>query len=588
MKAFYSKLSLAVLSLLVVVIAPLAAQEVQPAEGTLGAGEGAPVVEPNFGGDIATLNPILVADGPSQDVVNRLFPFLLAGDPDTGLPVKGGDGGMALDWTVSDDGLTYTYTLRDDWKWTDGTTVTSADYKYAFDAITSGDIDSRTAASITNIAGVEAPDPTTLVVTFKTRDCAALNVSGYVPFVPAHKYQTVYPTFADMTTDSPYNLAPEVTAGDFDFANFRAGEQVTLLANQDYPDAQLGYIVPEGYVYKQVADQTVGVEQFLAGDVTIIDSVPDDRAADLKERGDRGELIYKEAPSKSWHYIIFNTADPSNPQNGLDADGKAIEQGGHPIFGDVRVRQAFAMAIDHEALNAGAFNGRGKPIGSFMLPQSWAYDPSVEAWPYDPEQAMKLLDEAGFVDDDNDPATPRVASEDALYAEPGTPLEFDLTTFSGNLSVDSSSVLIQDQLSRVGFKMNLDVIEFQSMLEKILSQNFDTTMLFIGPFDPNDPNGAYELLDPSGDIVNSGLNIGSYHNEEFSKLMRDANSVPGCDPDERKALYSQAQKIFREELPIYLVTNATVPYVAQADLLNYDPRENSLRWNITMWSETPR
>jgi peptide/nickel transport system substrate-binding protein len=303
--------------------------------------------------------------------------------------------------------------------------------------------------------------------------------------------------------------------------------------------------------------------------------------------GDAGELIYREAPSASWHYIIFNTADPENPQDGMDADGNPIDQGHHPVFGDVRVRQAFALAIDHEALNAGAFNNRGNPIGSFLLPTSWAYDESVEAWPYDPEEAMRLLDEAGFVDDDGDQATPRVATEDALYAEPGTLLEFDLTSFSGNLSVDASSVLMQDQLSRVGFKMNLDIIEFQAMLGKVFGQVFDTVMIFIGPFDPNDPNGAFELLDPVGDVVNSGINAGSYFNEEFSGIMREANTITGCDPEVRSALYLRAAQIIREELPVYFVTNSQVPYVAQADLLNYDPRQSNLRWNITMWSQTP-
>lgn len=572
----------AALSLIVV---PALAQD----EGTLGPGEGAPVVETNFGGDIATLNPILIADGSSQDVADWLFPDLLAGDPDTGLPVKAGPGSLALDWTVSDDGTVYTFTLRSDAVWSDGTPITAADYKYAYDAIVSGEIDSRLTSSVENVASVEAPDATTLIVTFKTADCSALFTANFVPIVPSAKYQEVYPTLADMTTDSEYNLAPEVTWGPFKFANFRPGEQVTLLADQSYPDAQLGYVVPEGWVYKQVADQIVAVEQFLAGEVTLIDSVPDDRNQQLADLGAAGEVDYRVAPSASWHYIYFNLSDPLNPVDGADADGNPIDQGHHPIFGDKRVRQAYAMSIDHEALKAGAFNGDGNPIGSFMLPQSWAFDgEAAPPWPFDLEAAAKLLDEAGFVDDDNDPSTPRVATEDALYAEAGTPLEFSLTTFSGNPTIDATSVLIQDQLSRSGFKMNLDIIEFQAMLDKLLNQSFDTLMVFIGPFDPNDPNGALEILDPSGDIVGSGVNAGSFYNERFSEIMKEARSLPGCDPDARNVLYSEAQAIIREELPVYFVTNSTVPYVAQADVVNYDPRASSIRWNITTWSQAPR
>ncbi len=71
-----------------------------------------------------------------------------------------------------------------------------------------------------------------------------------------------------MTTENPANLNPEVTAGAFKFANFRAGEQVTLLADQNYPDSPAGFVVPEGFVYKTVADQLVEFEQFLNGQIS--------------------------------------------------------------------------------------------------------------------------------------------------------------------------------------------------------------------------------------------------------------------------------------------------------------------------------
>lgn len=577
------RLTLVVVGLFAFAAIPALAQDAEP----LGAGEGAPIVEANFGGDIATLNPILSADGSSAFVIALLFPGLTGADPDTGLPVKGGPGALATDWTVSEDGLTYTFTLRDDWTWTDGTTITSADLKYSYDAIMSGEIDTRLPSLFENVESVEAPDATTLVVQFKTFDCGALTTAGYIPVVPAHKYQEVYPTYADMTTASDYNLNPDVTAGVFSFSNFRPGEQTTLLADQNYPDSELGYVVPEGFVFKQVADQIVEVEQFLAGDITLVGSVPDDRADELRALGEAGEIDYRERPTTSWHYVIFNVADPENPLDGMDENGEWIEQGHHPIFGDARVRQAFAMAIDHEALNQGAFNGLGSPIASPFLPQAWAYSGEVGPYAFDPEGAMALLDEAGFVDDDGDVETPRVATEDALYAEPGTLLEFDLTTFTGNPTIDSTSLLMQDQLKQVGFKMNLDIIEFQSMLDKVFGQTFDTTMLFLGPFDPNDPNTMFELIDPIGDVVGSGINPGSYSNARLSEIMKEARSLPGCDVEARKALYQEVEQIFHDELPVFLVTNAAVPIAAQANIENYDPRGASIRWNIPVWSVRP-
>jgi peptide/nickel transport system substrate-binding protein len=569
----------------VVLVQTAHADDPAPTQTPLGFGEGGAVVEPNFGGDITSLNPILIADGSSQDVANRLFPALVGRDPETGLPAPGAAFALAKSWEASKDGLTYTFKLRDDWKWSDGTVATAADVKYAFDAIRSGKVDSRIASTISTIESVEAPDATTLVVKFTTPECAAILTANAIPVVPSETYKKVYPTFADMTTKSEYNLNPTVTGGDFVFSNFRPGEQVTLLPNKDYPDSPLGYVVPKAYIYKQVADQLVGVEQFLKGDVTLISSVPEDKQPDLKALGEQGKIRYNEFPSASWHYVIFNVADPENPKNGQDEKGKAVDQGHHPIFGDKRVRQAFAYAINHDDLNKGAFNGLGQPVASPFLPQSWAYNKDLKPYAFDLTKAGQLLDEAGFVDDDNNPDTPRVANDKALYAKPGTKLEFSLLAFSGNPSVDSSTVLMQDQLKQVGFKMNLDIIEFQSMIGKLFSQKFDAAMLFLGPFTPNNPDEIRETLDPVGDVVDSGINAGSYSNPEVSDLLNKARSLPGCDQTERKALYDKAQALIMDDMPLYFVNFSMVPVVAQANIENYDPRVNAgLRWNLPVWT----
>ncbi len=269
-----------VLVLLALVVMPVIAQE-----STLGPGEGAPIVAGNFGGDISTTNPLLVNDGASADIVNRIYPLFIGLDPESGLPVPGAARSVAADWSFSDDGLVMTVTLRDDWAWSDGTPITSADVKYAYDAVISGEVDSPITSFVEPyIASVEAPDATTVVITFKELDCTAVQVASNLAVVPAHHYSQVFPTFAEITAESEENLNPGVTAGPYSFRNFRPGEQVTLVASPDYVDTPAGYVVPEGFIYKNVTDQLVWVEQFLAGEITYVDSVPEDRQAELAER----------------------------------------------------------------------------------------------------------------------------------------------------------------------------------------------------------------------------------------------------------------------------------------------------------------
>src|SRR5690606_8000171 len=101
----------------------------------------------------------------------------------------------------------------------------------------------------------------------------------------------------------------------FKFSNFRPGEQVTLVADQNYPDAQLGHVVPEGWVFKNIAEENLIWEQFKNGDLTFA-GPPEDKNAEARELAQQGALQLYEAPATSLRFISFNLADPTNPQNG--------------------------------------------------------------------------------------------------------------------------------------------------------------------------------------------------------------------------------------------------------------------------------
>jgi peptide/nickel transport system substrate-binding protein len=560
---------------------PLAAQDAD-----LGPGEGAPIIYPNFGGDPTNLNPLLISDGPSQDIADVIFPSFVKINVHTGSIDPHTAGSIVDSWTISDDGKVYTFTLRDDYTWSDGTPITSADVKYAFDAVKSGELNSPLNGLYDTIDSMETPDDKTVVVTFAEADCSALSTLRTLPPVPAHILEPEIGTDYAAMNDSEFNMNPAVSSGPFAFSNFRPGEQITLIANQSYPDSD-GGVIPEGFIQRQLADQTVSVDEFNAGNLTLLDSVPEDRQAEMDAKAASGEVQMTKGLSSGWLFLGFNVADPTNPQDGQDADGNPVDQGHHPLFGDVRVRQAVAYATNHEALNQGAFSGKGIPVASPLLTTSWAYDTDLAPYPYDPEKAMELLDEAGFIDDDNDPATPRVA-QGALYAADGTPLSFSITSYSGNTSVDSTLVLMQDQLKQVGFDVKLDVLEFQTMLEKMDGQVFDSIMLFFGGFDASNPDELRSLFASEGDVVNSGFNSSSYYNPQIDELFAEARNLPGCDTEARKALYGQIQQILYDDLPIFYVNTSEVPVVVQPDVRNFDPLPLGFAWNISRWSQVPR
>lgn len=557
--------------------APFMAQD----EG-LGFGEGAPVIEPNFGSDIITVNPIIVQDGPSRRVINRMYPFLINYDPFTLAWDKEAPRAVANDWAISEDGTVYTFTLGQDWTWSDGTPVTAADFVYFWE-ISEIEGVSPNGAFVDQVESVVAVDDYTLEITFTSATCAALDTIGPVMYaVPSHVYPEYFgEDYTDMG-NSEFNLNMPVSGNDFVFANFRPGEQVTLLGNENYPDSYFGSVIPEGYVFKTVTDQVVQMEQFFAGELTWLPSVPQSFLDEVNSRAEDGEFQTVDNPATTIRFLSLNMADPDNPQNGLDDDGNAIDQGNHPILGDVRVRQALAHAIDYEAINQGVFFGAGVQTASHVLPTSWAYDAALQPYPLDLERAGELLDEAGFTDSDGDGIRECNGCD---FAEDGTPLAFTVSTNAGNVSQEALYTILQDAWEGIGFDIDVEFVDFNTLVAELTAQTYDAIGLFWGFNVPDNPDT--ELTDvflPGADVVDSGFNTGSYNNARVNELVEQARVLPGCNVDERAVLYQEAFEILAEELPWLWLSTSTVTSAAQADVVNWDPQAGYSRWNIDGWT----
>lgn len=562
------------------VILPILAQEVDMEPGT-----GAPVIEPNFGSDINTLNPIIVQDGPSRTVINRIFPLLVNFDPFTLAWEPGAAHGLAENWTISDDGLVYTFDLKQDYVWNDGMPVTAHDVVYFWEISEIEGI-SPNASFVSDVESMTALDDYTLEVVFVQQTCTSIDTLAPVYAVPRHQFEELFGDDYAAMADSEFNLNMPVSGLDFQFANYRPGEQVTLLAHQDYPDAYASGVIPEGYIYKTVTDQVVQMEQFFAGELTWIPSVPQAFQEEVRDRSADGEFQMVEYPAASIRFLAFNLADPTNPQPAFDEDGNAIDQGNHPILGDVRVRQALAYAMEFEPINQGAFFGNARPVASHVLPTSWAFTDDLNYYEYNAEMAGQLLDEAGFTDEDDDGIR---ECHGCLYAEEGTPLSFRLGTNSGNVSQEALYTILQDQWGDVGVDVDLQILDFNALVEELTGQTYDAIGLFWGFSVPDNPD--VELSDtftPSADVIGSGFNTGSYNNARVNELVEQARTLSGCDTAERAALYQEAFAELNHDLPWLWISTSVVMSAAQPDVQNWNPQAGYSRWNIDGWAAEPR
>lgn len=480
------------------------------------------------GADASILNPILQSDNASYTVVQHLFPALLGEDPFTGEVVPTD---LAESWEVSEDGLTWTFHLRDNIKWSDGDPVDAADFKFTYEAIASDKLDSPRKYITDQIKSIETPDPQTVIVTFNEVRCDSLPNLG-LGLLPSHLYKG---DFSDIM-ENKFNDAPQVSAGPLKFKEWLRDDHVALERNADY---WKGAVHMDGWIFKTVPDPGARLGQLQSGEVDLIEAQPE-QLTTIELDPNLKLFKYKD---DGYNYIALNLANPKNPQPGQDEQGNLIEQDPHPILGDLNVRQAIAYSLDYDAIINQVFLGQGYRITANVLPAvEWAYDDTLEPYPYDPDRAKQLLEKAGWVDSDGD----------GVREKEGQKLALTLLTNAGNTVREDLGVLAQDQLKQVGFDITFEAIEFGTLLEQFDNQTFDMVIIGwtgLGP-DPNDDAFWHTLYDVPG----SGFNTVSYHNPEVDKLLEQAVSVPGCDTAKRAPLYKQIQQTIHDDVPYVFIS----------------------------------
>ncbi len=572
-------LMVAVISALVI---PAAAQD-DPGE------DGGVIVTSTFGSAPATFSQVFCTDTACNAVVGQMYIGLLGVDPEAAQIIPGAPAALAEDWTVSDDNLVYTFNLRDNLTWSDGAPITANDVALSWELINTPEVGHPRGYLLSTIADVQVIDDYTLEVTFQSPACTALNQAAALQVIPSHLYSGfVEEVGPDGLANLDWNLAPTVTSGPFTFFESIPGQTTSLLGNDDYSFAPLGYVAPFGFVQVVSADQTVQVEQLLVGEINVLNGPPVNRRNDI--RGATGIQTY-EFPGNVWDYMGLNLADPTNPQPALDADGNRIDQGLHPIFGDVLVRQALAHAIDIEAMIETAVFGEGGRMTAHIIPQSWAYNADLPPREYDVELALDLLAEAGWVPADAS-AAPSASNplvcQGCLYATEvdesfeGTAMSFELLTNAGNTRREAIGALVQDELGRIGIEVDFQTIDFNVLLEIMDGQTFDSFILGWQNGYPDDPN-TVQLFGAAADEPNSGFNFTSFYNERYYELEEAALNSPGCVLEDRAEIYYEMQEIMQEEMPYIWLFTQNGFYAASDTVEGFDPFPAQLFWNVTEW-----
>jgi peptide/nickel transport system substrate-binding protein len=434
---------------------------------------------------------------------------------------------LAESWTVSDDGLTWTFTLHGDATFSDGQPVTAEDVAFSLLAYRDWGDFGYWSGYATHISDAQAPDPTTVVLTLDTAIGNLESQLLYLYILPKHVWE---PFAGDLDAALAFDNAEMVGAGPFRLVEYQDGEFYRLEARHDH---YLTAPAVDEVIFQHYANQDALVQALRAGEVDMITELPNTVVASLREEA---EITVASGSSRGFRDYIFNVILPE----ACPVDDGGICSG-HPALRDLVVRQAMAMAVDKQQIIDVAALGLATPgLGLVPLALGDFYASEVEDYPFDIAAANTMLDEAGYLDTDGDGIRECPEGMDCG----GRQLEIVMQIPSDIGSGPREAELLSGWWDQIGIHMTPQVLEPDTVTANCCPA-FDFDMLLWGWTSDPDPSFILSVL-TSAEIP-TGLSETGYNNPEYDRLY-DEQAVE-LDPARRIEMVHEMQRLMLDDLP---------------------------------------
>ena len=527
--------------------------------------------------DPKTFNPITAAETSSRDIVYMLFSGLTTKDQVT-QEVKPA---LAESWSVDADQKTWTFKLRKDLRWSDGKPFTADDVIFTFnDVVYNPDIPNTTSDMVRvdkkNFVVTKVDDLTIKAVTPEVY-APFLEYFGDVRILPKHVLANTVPnksfSSAYGVNTSPADL---VGSGPFKLKQYKPGQFTLVERNPHYwhvdsNGKRLPYF--DNVVMSIVPDQNAMGLRFMKGEADLLEFVRPEEADTFKQAGDRGQFRFIDLGFASQiDLIIFNQNTNTNPKTGKPYVNPAKLK----WFRNTKFRQAISYAIDRPSIAKSTINGHGQPQYGYITPanQKWI-NTNIAQYPYSPDKARALLSEIGIRDRNNDGLL-----EDA----DGNVIEFEMNTNAGNSRREKGSVIVQDDLKRLGIRVNYRPQDFNTIAHR-LDTDFDFECIFLGMASESpDPAESLNVIRSEGFLHQWFPRQKSPSTDWEARMDAAMNAqLKTLDFAERKKYFDEVQAIFAEEQPMIPTVAMKAFAAARNDLENLRPtasHNNRLIWNL--------
>lgn len=481
-----------------------------------------------LGGAIKSISPFVYTDRAASDIQPYIFETLVTVDPDTLEPT----GLIATDWSISEDGLVFTFDMRDDVYFSDGEKLEASDVVFSFNFVMNEKIQAPTHRAYYNrIESVEALGPHQVKFTFSEPYFAALELAGGLTILPEHfyvKYLEKTNEFNEskgiLLGSGPYML-PDPTGWKADTGSLE------LIRNPRYwGDVQPSY---DRILWRVVQNASARLTTFRNGDVDSYGARP------IEYEKLKTDPQIKE---KSQSFVY------SSANDGYSFLGWNQEKDGLPsFFANKDVRLAMTYLVDRERIIEDIYFGHAVPVASPFGPLSPQHDPNIKPRQHSAEKAKALLKAAGFEDRDGN---------GVLEDKDGNPFEFKLTFFQDNEDTKRMVLLLKDLFAQAKVKLIPDPQEWPIMIEMLDKKNFDAITLGWGGTIEGD---LYQIFHSSQALTN-GDNFIKYVNPELDKWIEAARAEPVAE--KRMPLWHKAEAILYEDQPYtFLFRRQTMAFV---------------------------
>ncbi|MCL4299949.1 MAG: hypothetical protein KJ077_29720 [Anaerolineae bacterium] len=450
---------------------------------------------------------------------------------------------MAESYEISEDGLTFTFHLRKDLKWSDGQPMTAQDWKWTYDQVTNPDNEYPYLSQVDFIESYEALDDYTLQAKIKQVHAPAIVTLAEFPTpLPKHIWEKL--DWSDPEKNPEINN-PSVVSGPYKLVEWKRDQYAMFEANPNYwyhgsPNIQK-------YIIEIVPDQDVAFEKLKTGETDSSTMTPEQ----LQEaRTLENVTVYEWWPAQAvWSYIGLNMRE------------------GYPTH-DINIRHGLSYAIDKQLLTDEVWLGQARRLCTIYPPTTWAHNPDVPCYEYDPDKALAEFAEAGYT-----------LKDDKLVNEQGEQLKLKFL-YGPNTSPTAEliAVTVQGDLKKVGIEVEVEGLEWASFLEATEAENPAWDM-FLGGWQSGIEPDSQATVWAEENIPE--LNAVAYVNKEMEKLFEEAAAT--YDIEVRKEKYAEVQELIAADSP-YIIISYRKRASAQSDRVQgITPTALGIDWNREDW-----